>query len=511
MPAIAASVTLGSNITMLRTSASKDSHSAESFEKKFDEGISATSHAIHDDTGHLAGGAAGYDRDHLLMHSESPPVSGEEVVNGKESPGITVPPKQTSPGPQVAIEEAKSQFSELGEKVSEPGADRGLPPAAPPPLDAKDQLAAMELNRGTAKGELNGSPAKTHLKTKSGSVQLEKRQIHGRGSKVDLKQAEKHDPEPQAVDAIQHQLTTAGPVAEGAVPGSHAVSSPESANAVTPHVKASSVETAVQPGKSIGARAAASYESKGADASRSSVTSFAPSKADPPPTKMGEAEQSNSSSVQKREALEIKVTSETMQKGQGNASFSAGMMQQQSVSMPTGSARSFEVTSPVRHESARFVPSSTQGNSEHQILNATPRTLEVGIATDSHGWLKVRAEMTNDGRVNALMSSPSLVVQQTLHKELAPLAAFLQGEQVQVGSLSIRADGTERSSTPSGQDMGQRQHAGDSQGSHGQARSVVPALHKRGQELNEAEVQGEGGVLWPATYVGSGSWLSVMA
>lgn len=510
MPAIAASVTLGSNITGLRTSAFRDSFSAESFEKQFDEGISATSHAIHGDTGHSTDGVACYDRDHLLMHSESP-VSGKEVVNGKESPSITVPPKQTSTGPQVAIEEAKSQFTELSEKVRVPSADRGRPPAAPPPLDAKDQLADMELNRETANGELNGSAAKTHLKTKGGGVHLEKRQIHGCGSKVDLKQAEKRDPEPQPMDAIQHQFTTAGPAAEGAVPVSHTVSGTESANAATLRVKASSVEMAVQPRKSIGARAAASYESRGTDASRSSVTSFAPSKADPQPTKMREAEQSKSSSVQKREALEIKVTAETMQKGQGSASFSAGMMQQQSVPMPTGSVRSSEVTSPVRQESARFVPSSTQGNSEHQILNATPRTLEVGIATGSHGWLKVRAEMTNDGRVNALMSSPSLAVQQTLHKELAPLASFLQGEQVRLGSLSIRADGMERSSTPSGQDMGQRQHPGDSPGSHGQARSVVPALYKRGQEFNEAEVQGEGGVPWPETYAGSGSWLSVMA
>ena len=511
MPAIAASVTLGNNITRPRASAFKDSFSAESFEKKFDEGISATSYAIHDDTEHLAGGTAGYDRAHLLVHSEGPSASGKEAVNGKESPSITVPPKQTSPRPQVVIEEAKSQFSEIGEEVTVPSGDSGLPPAAPPPLDAKDQLAAMKLDRETAKGELNGSAAKAHVKTKNGSVHLEKREIHGRGSEVDLKQAEKRDPEPQAMDAIQHQFGTAGPAAENAVSGGHTASSTESTNAVTPQLKSSSVEMAVQPRKSIGTKAAARYESKGTDASRSSVTSFAPSKADLQPTKIEEVEQNKSSSVQKREVLEIKATFETMQKGQGSASFSAGMMQQQSVPMPTGSARSSEVTAPVRQESAWFVPASAQGNSEHQILNATPRTLEVGIATGSHGWLKVRAEMTNDGRVNALMSSPSLAVQQTLHKELAPLAAFLQGEQVKVGLLSIRADGTERSSTPSGQDMGQQQHAGDSQGSHGQARSVVPALYKRGQEFYEAEVPGEGGVLWPATYAGSGSWLSVMA
>jgi hypothetical protein len=72
-----------------------------------------------------------------------------------------------------------------------------------------------------------------------------------------------------------------------------------------------------------------------------------------------------------------------------------------------------------------------------RMLSATPNALEVGIQDGAHGWVRVRAEMTDGGSVNALVSAASPQGQEMLHRELPSLTAYLQQEKVTVNSVVV--------------------------------------------------------------------------
>ena len=74
-----------------------------------------------------------------------------------------------------------------------------------------------------------------------------------------------------------------------------------------------------------------------------------------------------------------------------------------------------------------------------RMLAATPTSLEVGIQNGTNGWLKVRAEMADDGVVNASVSSPSPTAIEMLHRELPALTAYLQEEKVAVNTVVVHA------------------------------------------------------------------------
>jgi hypothetical protein len=77
-----------------------------------------------------------------------------------------------------------------------------------------------------------------------------------------------------------------------------------------------------------------------------------------------------------------------------------------------------------------------------RMLTATPTSIEVGIQNGTHGWLEVRAEMTEGGVVNASVSAASSVGQEMLHRELPGLTAYLQEEKVAVNAVIIHAPST---------------------------------------------------------------------
>ncbi|QNI35270.1 hypothetical protein [Edaphobacter albus] len=72
-----------------------------------------------------------------------------------------------------------------------------------------------------------------------------------------------------------------------------------------------------------------------------------------------------------------------------------------------------------------------------RTLAVTPTSIEVGIPGGSHGWLKVRAEMTTDGAIQASMSPSSSNHADELRRELPSLTMYLQQEQVPVSSLAV--------------------------------------------------------------------------
>jgi hypothetical protein len=150
-----------------------------------------------------------------------------------------------------------------------------------------------------------------------------------------------------------------------------------------------------------------------------------------------------------------------------------------------------------------------------RTLSATPTALEVGIPDGTHGWLKVRAEMTDGGVVNASVSAASAASQEMLHRELPSLTAYLQSEKVAVNTVVVHATASAESrSTPGGVESGGSGQA-PRQGSDGaeQQGSVKAAAEGVKDVTSYQGLHGvdEDGTLPLATYGSGGSWLSVRA
>jgi hypothetical protein len=151
-----------------------------------------------------------------------------------------------------------------------------------------------------------------------------------------------------------------------------------------------------------------------------------------------------------------------------------------------------------------------------QTLTATPTALEVGIQDGTHGWLRVRAEMTNGGSVNASVSVTSPATQEMLHRELPSLTAYLQEEKVAVNTVVVHS--------PVQSAVEQRSFAG-ADGAGGEAAQRGNEREERRQYASktvsggsdEARAHGrlagfeEDGSLQHGTYSAGGSWLSVRA
>ncbi len=149
------------------------------------------------------------------------------------------------------------------------------------------------------------------------------------------------------------------------------------------------------------------------------------------------------------------------------------------------------------------------------MLTATPTALEVGIQNGIHGWLKVRAEMTEVGVVNASVSASSVSGREMLHRELPALTSYLQSEKVAVNAIVVHPTAIETRGLALGREGGsggQMQHGGNDGGRH--QKSIVETAPEGADEatsyesLNGIDDQGTSPL---GTYVGGGSWLSVRA
>jgi hypothetical protein len=150
------------------------------------------------------------------------------------------------------------------------------------------------------------------------------------------------------------------------------------------------------------------------------------------------------------------------------------------------------------------------------MLTATPTSLEVGIQNGTHGWLKVRAEMTDGGVVNASVSAASSAGQEMLHRELPGLTAYLQQEKVAVNAVIVHV--------PSAAGVDARSSSG-TDGAGGQTPQRSNQEEPQHQSLRKMTLNGsdeavsygglhevdEDGSLPLARYVNGGSWLSVRA
>ncbi|HZY60980.1 MAG TPA: hypothetical protein VFE38_00545 [Edaphobacter sp.] len=147
-----------------------------------------------------------------------------------------------------------------------------------------------------------------------------------------------------------------------------------------------------------------------------------------------------------------------------------------------------------------------------RTIVATPTVLEVGVANGTHGWLKIRAEMTDAGTVNASLATASTSGQEILHHELPSLTAYLHNERVAVNTIVVQQTSTAapdlRGHTGGmiGDGRGQAGQNGGQPGSESrhQPARVQDSVYRMWGEGQEAPI--------PLTlYPNGGGWLSVMA
>lgn len=151
----------------------------------------------------------------------------------------------------------------------------------------------------------------------------------------------------------------------------------------------------------------------------------------------------------------------------------------------------------------------------HQMLLATPTTLEVGLPSGTQGWLRIRAEMTDGGSVNASLSSANAGGQEMLHRELPNLTAYLQQERVAVNSVVVHREGSasfgNESTLASGKnsdDRGQGQPEGPAERGEDRTNAVrVTTLVD--QERSDFDGVSVDGILRPGEAASGGGWLDL--
>jgi hypothetical protein len=185
-----------------------------------------------------------------------------------------------------------------------------------------------------------------------------------------------------------------------------------------------------------------------------------------------------------------------------------------------GGLRAHTADAPVARTQEEAGGEAAQVNDGHRMLSSTPTSLEVGVVNGSHGWLKIRAELTDGGTVNASVSAATSAGQEMLHRELPSLAAYLRSEGLGVNTVAVHATATATEARDfSGGVSGGEQHGqtqGGSQGGKaGQGVTGIDAdrleestslvrVEGSGEDALSSAVYGEGGL-------GGGAWLSVRA
>lgn len=159
--------------------------------------------------------------------------------------------------------------------------------------------------------------------------------------------------------------------------------------------------------------------------------------------------------------------------------------------------------------------SHLDGPGEHKVLAATPTALEVGVPGGTHGWLKVRAELADDGAVHASVSSSSPAGTEMLRRELPSLTNYLHQEQVAVNSLVVHPPSSVMDQSNLSGGAGQNHEAGrgssDPQGDAG--RQSASGMSRSENGSHQGSTEDEVGAVWPSSvgYAGAGGWLSVRA
>jgi hypothetical protein len=136
--------------------------------------------------------------------------------------------------------------------------------------------------------------------------------------------------------------------------------------------------------------------------------------------------------------------------------------------------------------------SAVAGTQPHQTLAVTPNSLEVGVQNGTQGWLKIRAEIGEQGDVKASLATASPVTEQMLKGQMPALNAYLHSEQMSItATIAERIGGGHVASTHDAS-LGS---AATSTGSNGQDSSMF----QRGEQSTFADSSREGIASNPST------------
>ena len=148
-----------------------------------------------------------------------------------------------------------------------------------------------------------------------------------------------------------------------------------------------------------------------------------------------------------------------------------------------------------------------------RMLTTTPAALEVGVQNGTHGWLKVRAEISDGGSVSASVSASTATGQEMLHRELPALNAYLQQEKVAVSAVTVHTvtpgGGDHRNSSADAGGGLAQQASGEGGQRRQSAREQAPAAGV--SSYAALDTSSDDGMLPAATYLRDGGWLSVRA
>lgn len=153
--------------------------------------------------------------------------------------------------------------------------------------------------------------------------------------------------------------------------------------------------------------------------------------------------------------------------------------------------------------------------SDLKTLVATPNVLEVGVASGTHGWLKVRAEFDRAGDVAASVVATSTATADGLHKELPAISAFLTSEHVGVSSLVVNAAeriaGAQDSTLSAGVDTGQASHGGPGRQARESPGPSSGRVRESGGDVGLLREPGPIALVRPPapSLSGSGGWINV--
>jgi hypothetical protein len=154
---------------------------------------------------------------------------------------------------------------------------------------------------------------------------------------------------------------------------------------------------------------------------------------------------------------------------------------------------------------------AAQQGDEMQTLAATPNVLEIGVASGSHGWLRVRAEMGQAGEVSASVSAAAGSAAQNLHRELPAISAYLASERVGVSSLVVNAMEKSAAAHDVSSSLHEGSQAGTGQGRQRGSEQKVPWDFNSEGDSGIGPVFAAQAMSMPAALYtgGNGSWLSV--
>jgi hypothetical protein len=158
----------------------------------------------------------------------------------------------------------------------------------------------------------------------------------------------------------------------------------------------------------------------------------------------------------------------------------------------------------------------------HQVLVSNPAQLDVGVFDNTRGWLRIRAELSPGGAVNASLTAGPAAYE-PLRAALPEMANYLQSEAVSVNKIAIHriaedpsvmgasAQGQQNAGTPA-HSAGQEQAQTGAEVSQGpldqrSTRAVDAAVPMGGLSLVIPQFPGAFGF----TGNNCGSWLNVCA